>query len=94
MSGFSASIDQEKSERTEIKESWNKLTLDSKSTQVKLPGYETVASGFDSIIFVETPEQECLRRATGKEDDAGNESRIKTINESFDMRVGSLKKWC
>lgn len=56
MSGFSASIDQEKSECTEIKESWNKLTLDSKSTQVKLPGHETVASGFDSIIFVETPE--------------------------------------
>lgn len=94
MSGFSASIDQEKSERNEIKESWNKLTLDSKSTQVRLPGQETVGSGFDSIIFVETPEQECLRRATGKEDDAGNESRIKTINESFDMRVGSLKKWC
>lgn len=56
MSGFSASIDQEKSEHTEIKESWNKLTLDSKSTQVRLPGQETVASGFDSIIFVETPE--------------------------------------
>lgn len=56
MSGFSASIDQEKSERTEIKESWNKLLLDSKSTQVRLPGQETVASGFDSIIFVETPE--------------------------------------
>ena len=56
MTGFSASLDEEKSERTEIKESWNKLTLDSKSTQVRLPSQETVTSGFDSIIFVETPE--------------------------------------
>lgn len=94
MTGFTASIDQLKSERIEIRESWTKLTLDSKDTEVSLPSQQTVASGFDSVIFIETPESECLKRAEGKEDEAGNESRIKTINENFDRKVGSLKKWC
>jgi len=95
MTGFSAKIDQPKSERTEIRESWRKLTLDDKdSTEASLPSNQTVASGFDSIFFIETPETECVRRVEGAESESGNEQRIKTINENFDSKVGSIKKWC
>lgn len=46
-------------------------------------------------MFLETPDTECVKRAADITDnESANEDRIKTINENFDMKVGSIKKWC
>lgn len=96
LTGFVSKIDQPKSERIEIQESWNKLVLDDKDNCEKTaPTQQTVASGFDSVIFLETPESECLRRCEGMtEDERGNEQRIQGFNEIYNGKVGSVKKWC
>lgn len=75
LTGFVSKIDQPKSERAEIRESWRKVVLDDRdSCDSTAPSQQTVCSGFDSILFLETPESECLRRTEGLTDDEhGNE---------------------
>jgi hypothetical protein len=63
LTDFVAKIDQQKSERVEIRESWSKLMVGERDTDLNLMKQQTVQSGFDSIFFVETPSNECLKRA-------------------------------
>jgi len=83
MTGFVSKIDQQKSEQSEIRESWRKVIVDdSESTHDTTPAQQTVASGFDSFVFLETPEVECIRRTEGLTDDEhGNEKRIQSFDE-------------
>lgn len=94
LTDFVAKIDQQKSERVEIRESWSKLVVGERDPEVKLQRQKTAQSGFDSIFFIETPHNECLQRAKGLNDDSADTKRISSINDDFNSKVGSIKKWC
>lgn len=79
LTGFVSKADQIKSENVEISESWKKIVLDSLDNTAASSNLnqQTVNSGFDSFVFLETPEAECIKRAEGLTDDEhGNNSRI------------------
>ena len=78
MTGYVSKMDQPKLESIEIKESWRKLITDNlDNTMDSTSVSQTVQSGFDSFMFLETPESECIKRTEGLENDEhGNEKRI------------------
>ena len=68
LSGFVCATDERKKESVDIEESWRKLIVDSQSDHAALSHALPIRSGFDSIIFLETPEEHCLKRAEEKGD--------------------------
>ena len=65
------------------------------STIDATPSQQTVQSGFDAFMFLETPESECIKRTEGLTDDEhGNEKRIQSANETFDSKIQPVKLWC
>jgi hypothetical protein len=96
LTGFVSKADSVKPESLEIRESWAKIVLDSvdDTADVSL-SQQTVNSGFDAFMFLETPESECVKRTEGlTEDDHGNSSRIQQNNEVYEAKINSIKQWC
>lgn len=92
LSGFVS--ESEKSERVEIKESWQKLVVDQfdASTETSLCNKPPQQSGLDALVFVETPEEECLKRAEAR--DESEVQRTQAYNEVYNSKVASMRKWC
>lgn len=102
LTGYQSKLDLPKAEKEEIRESWSKVVLhdlenilnENEDDDFALP-QRAIQSGFDSYMFLETPDEECLRRTEGmNEDDHVSTSRITQTNEAYESKVKSLKTWC
>lgn len=95
LTGYQSKLDLPKPETVEIRESWRKIVLDDLENVEAAAEHTAVQSGFDSYIFLETPDEECLRRTEGvNEDDHVSAQRITQTNEAYDSKIKSLKHWC